>query len=167
MTSLPRKPFRPSSYSNTIGARYRAQLQKHPFALFGLPFIVTMVAGSFFLTPAAAIRYERHDKKVRRMTREEELDLGSNRRQVDMKEEYYVRHLPLSLFHSLGFLSKTKCHSSRETMIAIEHSQRWYCIDADQVTQNAAASGKRFGQLGAATCEKIAGRARWSFMNDH
>ena len=93
MTGLPRKTFRPSSYSNTVGARYRAQLQRHPFALFGLPFIVTMVAGSFFLTPATAIRYERHDRKVRRMTREEELNLGGNRRQVDMKEEYYVRHL--------------------------------------------------------------------------
>ncbi|KAL0265040.1 Cytochrome oxidase assembly [Diplodia seriata] len=48
-----------------------------------------MVAGSFFLTPATALRYERHDRKVRQMTREEELGIGQNKRKVDMKEEYY------------------------------------------------------------------------------
>ncbi|EKG19993.1 Cytochrome c oxidase assembly protein COX16 [Macrophomina phaseolina MS6] len=64
-------------------------MQKHPFLLFGLPFIATMVAGSFFLTPATALRYERHDRKIRQMTREEELGIGKDRRKVDMKEEYY------------------------------------------------------------------------------
>jgi cytochrome c oxidase assembly protein subunit 16 len=49
-----------------------------------------MVAGSFFLTPATAIRYEKHDRKVRRLTKEEELGLGKAGRRVDMKEEYYV-----------------------------------------------------------------------------
>ncbi|EON65246.1 cytochrome c oxidase assembly protein cox-16, mitochondrial [Coniosporium apollinis CBS 100218] len=89
MPTFQAKPFRPSSASNTLPARYRALLRKHPFALFGLPFIVTMVAGSFFLTPAAALRYERHDRKVRQMSKEEELGIGKDRRKVDMKEEYY------------------------------------------------------------------------------
>lgn len=48
-----------------------------------------MVAGSFFLTPATALRYERHDRKVRQMTKEEELGIGRDRRRVDMNEEYY------------------------------------------------------------------------------
>jgi len=63
---------------------------RHPFLLFGLPFIATMVAGSFFLTPATAIRYEKHDRRVRRMSKEEELGIGKAGRRVDMKEEYYV-----------------------------------------------------------------------------
>jgi hypothetical protein len=58
--------------------------------LFGLPFIATMVAGSFFLTPATAIRYEKHDRRVQRLTKEEELGIGKGGRRVDMKEEYYV-----------------------------------------------------------------------------
>lgn len=91
MPTFQAKPFRPSSASNTLPARYRALLRKHPFALFGLPFIVTIVAGSFFLTPAAALRYERHDRKVRQMSKEEELGIGKDRRKVDLKEEYYVR----------------------------------------------------------------------------
>ncbi|KAJ8069457.1 hypothetical protein OCU04_003111 [Sclerotinia nivalis] len=83
------KKFRGAADSNTFAARYRSALAKHPFALFGLPFIITMVAGSFFLTPATAIRYEKHDKRVRRLSKEEELGIGKTGRRVDMKEEYY------------------------------------------------------------------------------
>lgn len=85
------KPFKQHLGSQSKGAiLYRSAVQKHPFLLFGLPFISIMVAGSFFLTPATALRYERHDKKVRQMTQHEALSLGTNKRKVDPKEEYYV-----------------------------------------------------------------------------
>ena len=62
----------------------------HPFALFGFPFIVVMVSGSFFLTPATAIRYERHDRRVQQLNKEEALGLTKDRRRVfDINEEYY------------------------------------------------------------------------------
>ena len=48
-----------------------------------------MVAGSFFLTPATALRYERHDRKVRQLSKDEEMGLGKDRRKVDINEEYY------------------------------------------------------------------------------
>lgn len=48
-----------------------------------------MVAGSFFLTPATAVRYEKHDRRVRQVSKEEELGIGKDRRKVDMAEEYY------------------------------------------------------------------------------
>ncbi|MCJ1461316.1 Cytochrome oxidase assembly [Mycoblastus sanguinarius] len=48
-----------------------------------------MVAGSFFLTPGTALRYERHDRKVKQMSKEEELGIGKDRRRVDINEEYY------------------------------------------------------------------------------
>ncbi|KAK8164925.1 cytochrome c oxidase assembly protein COX16-domain-containing protein [Phyllosticta citrichinensis] len=83
------RKFRGSAGENVFAAKYRVLMQKHPFLLFGLPFLATMVAGSFFLTPATALRYERHDRKVRTMSKEEELGLGQERRRVDMKEEYY------------------------------------------------------------------------------
>ena len=86
------KPFIKSSAANanSFAARYRGSLNKHPFLLFGLPFITTMVAGSFFLTPATALRYERHDRKVKQVSREEAMGLGKDRRKIDMREEYYV-----------------------------------------------------------------------------
>jgi cytochrome c oxidase assembly protein subunit 16 len=90
MPVFPSKRFRPNSYSNTIPARYRAALARHPFALFGLPFIATMVLGSFFLTPATALRYERHDRKMKQLTEGEKLGIGKDRRKVDIRDEYYV-----------------------------------------------------------------------------
>ena len=50
-----------------------------------------MVLGSFFLTPATALRFERHDRKTRQLTKEEEMGiLGQEKRKIDMREEYYV-----------------------------------------------------------------------------
>lgn len=84
------KKYVSAAESNTFAARYRAALAKRPFLLFGLPFMAIIVAGSFVLTPATAIRYEKHDRKVRQMSREEELGVGRDRRKVNIKDEYYV-----------------------------------------------------------------------------
>jgi cytochrome c oxidase assembly protein subunit 16 len=86
--------FQANKYPTQAATRYRAAVRRHPFLLFGLPFITLMLAGSFFLTPATALRYEKHDKKVTQMSKEEALNVGKNKRKVDMKEEYYVR-LPI------------------------------------------------------------------------
>lgn len=84
-------------------------MNKHPFLSFGLPFIAVIVAGSFVLTPATAVRYERHDRKVRQMTKEEELNVRRSARKVDMKEEYYVGILPsLSGLEEQGLMQKVQ-----------------------------------------------------------
>lgn len=64
-------------------------MAKHPFLLFGLPFMTVIIAGSFVLTPATAIRYEKYDRKVRQMSEKEEKDMGLQKRKVDMREEYF------------------------------------------------------------------------------
>lgn len=81
-----------SADANKFGVRYRALMAKHPFLLFGLPFMAVIIGGSFVLTPATAIRYERQDRKVRQMTRQEELGVGKSGRKVDIREEYYVSY---------------------------------------------------------------------------
>lgn len=87
-------PFATKSFSatlpNSLAAKYRKALTKHPFVLFGLPFITTIVAGSFLLTPATALRYERFDRKNQQITQEEKMGLTKDRRKVNMKDEYYV-----------------------------------------------------------------------------
>lgn len=90
MGVFPKKKYVSSADSNTIAARYRALLAKRPFLMFGLPFMAIIVGGSFVLTPATAIRYERHDRKVRQMSKEEELGVGKQGRRVDIRDEYYV-----------------------------------------------------------------------------
>merc|ERR1711977_169214 len=82
--------FQSKSFKKELyGSTYRRLVNKYPFWLFGFPFIGIMVAGSFFLTPATALRYERHDNKVKHVSHEEALNVGKNKRRVDMKEEYY------------------------------------------------------------------------------
>lgn len=95
-----------SSLGERIGETYRARLPKHPFLLFGLPFVMIIVAGSFALTPAAALRYERYDRKVQQLSQEEAMNLGlrgpdgeegirrNPRRRIigDEREEYYVSY---------------------------------------------------------------------------
>ena len=85
------KKYRGSADAGTFAAKYRAMMAKRPFLLFGLPFMSVIVAGSFVLTPATAVRYEKHDRRVRQMTKEEELGIGKSGRRVNMKDEYYVR----------------------------------------------------------------------------
>ena len=92
-------PFSSKSFSatlpNSIAARYRKALNKHPFLLFGLPFCATFVGCSFLLTPATALRYERYDRKNQQISHEEAMGLGQNRRKVNMKDEYYVSGPPM------------------------------------------------------------------------
>lgn len=109
-----------SSLGEKLGAVYRARLPRHPFLLFGLPFITVIVAASFALTPAAALRYERYDRKVQQMSKEEAFNLGlkgpdgeegikrNPRRRVigDEREEYYVRHPMLASVHFLGLVGR-------------------------------------------------------------
>ena len=96
MAVFPNKKFRGSGETNTFAAKYRALMAKRPFLLFGLPFMSIIVAGSFVLTPATAVRYEKHDRRVRQMTRDEELGVGKAGRKVNMKDEYYVSFLSAS-----------------------------------------------------------------------
>lgn len=92
MTVFQSKKFRGASDANTFAAKYRATMAKRPFLLFGLPFMAVMVAGSFVLTPATAVRYEKHDRRVRQLTKDEELGVGKSGRKVNLKDEYYVSY---------------------------------------------------------------------------
>lgn len=104
MGTFQNKTFRSSADASKIGMKYRALMAKHPFLAFGLPFMAVIVAGSFVLTPATAIRYEKHDRRVRQMTKEEELNVRRGARKVDMKEEYYVSFLDHFAFFMVAFL---------------------------------------------------------------
>ncbi|SPO00189.1 probable cytochrome c oxidase-assembly factor cox-16, mitochondrial precursor [Cephalotrichum gorgonifer] len=88
MAVFPSKKFQSTADLNSAGARYRSAIARRPFLFFGLPFLATIVAGSFVLTPATAIRYEKHDRKVKQLSKEQELDVRKNPRKVDWREEY-------------------------------------------------------------------------------
>lgn len=80
MPTFQSNTFRSSKTTNVIGDRiaasYRKHLARHPFALFGLPFIAVMLGASFLLTPATALRYEHHDRKNKELSHAEAMELG-------------------------------------------------------------------------------------------
>jgi hypothetical protein len=80
MPTFQSNPFRSSKAGDTlsdrIAASYRKKLARHPFALFGLPFLAMVVSASFLLTPATALRYEKHDRKNRELSHTEAMELG-------------------------------------------------------------------------------------------
>ncbi|KEZ39397.1 hypothetical protein SAPIO_CDS10104 [Scedosporium apiospermum] len=82
------KKYRSAADLNSGAAKYRRAIAKHPFLTFGLPFLTIIIAGSFVLTRATAIRYEKHDRRVKQMTRDEELNVRKNPRKVDWRDEY-------------------------------------------------------------------------------
>ena len=116
------KKYRSASYAGTVTGRYRAALTQHPFLMFGLPFISMMVLGSFLLTPATALRFEKHDRKVKTLSKEDELGLGQNRRKVDIKDEYYVRQF---VYICAPFLERITKSSSPLQRLAAKDLEDW------------------------------------------
>lgn len=123
MGVFPAKKFQSTADAGKFAVRYRKLMAKHPFLLFGLPFMSVIVAGSFVLTPATAVRYEKHDRRVRQMTKEEALGVGSSRRKVNMKDEYYVSNL------------RNQCVLSFSTLCLYTFSQRLAAKDLDDWEQ--------------------------------
>jgi cytochrome c oxidase assembly protein subunit 16 len=84
---FPRQKHAPSKTAKA----YQASVAKHPFLMFGLPFIAMVVAGSFILSPITAQRYDVDDRKRRFDNKQEKFDTtGLKRRKFDATEEYYV-----------------------------------------------------------------------------
>jgi cytochrome c oxidase assembly protein subunit 16 len=67
-----------------------AQVRRHPFILFGLPFLSLVVASSFALQAFTQTRYDYDGQKVQTLSQAEALGMDKNRKRVDIREEYYV-----------------------------------------------------------------------------
>ena len=81
MPTFQSNPFRssraqPNTLADRIAASYRKKLATRPFLFFGLPFITLVISASFLLTPATALRYEKHDRKNQTLTHAEAISQG-------------------------------------------------------------------------------------------
>lgn len=54
-----------------------------------MPFILTIVGGSFAMAQFTSVRYESHDRKVSQVTKEGKLKLDKDRHKVSLQEEYF------------------------------------------------------------------------------
>lgn len=93
MVTLGSKPFRGRSeqaaYDRTFAGRYQQLLKKNHFLYFGLPFLLSIVAGSIYLQKFTAVKWEKYDEKYQQLGEEEMLSLIENKRPVDKKNDYY------------------------------------------------------------------------------
>jgi hypothetical protein len=154
MPVFPSNPFRSSNPSSSLGERignaYRRHLAHHPFLLFGLPFMSIIVLSSFLLTPAAALRYERHDRKNRAVTDHEAMQLGLK---GGVAGDGGINYNPRRRVVTKGGTT--------------ERDEYYVCYDAAQEVRHAdvgidlrtEAYGERPGQLGAKAGRKMEGRA--------
>lgn len=72
-------------------ARLTPRVRRHPVLLFGMPFVLTIVAGSYGLSTLTQTRFDYNASKVQSVSKEEELGMRKDRRRIDIREEYYVR----------------------------------------------------------------------------
>ncbi|KAG0263280.1 Cytochrome oxidase assembly [Linnemannia exigua] len=74
----------------TPADKFAQSIKRKPVLLFGLPFLLTIVAGSFALSELTATKYNVHDNRTKAMTKEEGLKLSAkSRRKLDLQEEYW------------------------------------------------------------------------------
>lgn len=77
------------AYDKTFAGKYQKLLRKNHFFYFGLPFMLSIVAGSIYLQKFTAIKWEKFDEKYQQVNEEEMLSLIENKRSVDKKNDYY------------------------------------------------------------------------------
>ena len=93
MPTFSSKPLGRKSVSSawTLMSKLSPQVRKHPVLLFGVPFVMTIVGGSYGLSQLTQTRYDYNATKVQTLSKEEELGMRKDRRKIDLREEYYVR----------------------------------------------------------------------------
>lgn len=93
MVYLGDRPFRgkreQAAYEKSFAGRYNRLLRKNHFLFFGLPFMLSIVAGSIYLQKFTALKWEKYDEKYRQVGEEEMLSLIDKKRAVDKKDDYY------------------------------------------------------------------------------
>lgn len=77
------------AYDKTLAGKYLKLVKKNHFVFFGLPFLLSIVAGSIYLQNFTAVKWERYDEKYRQLGEEEMLSVIENKRPVDKKNDYY------------------------------------------------------------------------------
>jgi len=76
-------------YDKSFAGKYQKLLRKNHFIYFGLPFLLSIFAGSLFLQKFTTIKWERYDEKYRQLNEEEMLSLIENKRPIDKMNDYY------------------------------------------------------------------------------
>lgn len=93
MVYLGERPFRgkkqQEAYDKTFAGKYLKLMRKNHFLYFGLPFMLSIVAGSFYLKRFTALKWEKFDEKYRQLNEDEMLGMIERKRTFDKRDDYY------------------------------------------------------------------------------
>jgi cytochrome c oxidase assembly protein subunit 16 len=70
-------------------SQFALLVRKHPVLLFGLPFCLLMISGSFILSEFTQTRYELRERTMKKVDEETKLRLEHNRKPLSLQEEYW------------------------------------------------------------------------------
>lgn len=122
MARFDAKPLNPSKLNRAV--------QRNP-AIFGIPFIILMVAASYGMSTFTQTRYDLHDHKVKQvcyqcyapgrlthgysqLSKAQELGLDKQRKKFDIREEYFVSgRIPRRLMRRSNQVVETQLTSRR------------------------------------------------------
>ncbi|RLV89633.1 Cytochrome c oxidase assembly protein COX16 mitochondrial [Spathaspora sp. JA1] len=76
-------------YERSFAGKYQKLIKRNSFLYFGLPFMLSIVAGSLYLQKFTAIKWERYDEKYRQLGEEEMLNMIEHKRVFDKKDDFY------------------------------------------------------------------------------
>lgn len=77
------------AYDKTFAGKYQKLLKKNHFLYFGLPFMLSIVAGSIYLQTFTAVKWEKYDAKHQQLSESEMLSLIDGKRKLDKRDDYY------------------------------------------------------------------------------
>ncbi|EAZ63216.1 Cytochrome oxidase assembly [Scheffersomyces stipitis CBS 6054] len=78
-----------AAYDKSFAGKYQKLLKKNHFFYFGLPFMLSIVAGSIYLQKFTSVKWEKYDEKYRQLNEEEMLSMIENKREFDKKKDFY------------------------------------------------------------------------------
>lgn len=77
------------AFDRTLAGKYKKLVQKNHFLFFGLPFILSIVAGSLYLQKFTSVKWERWDERHQQLSEDDMLKMISNKKSFDRKDDFY------------------------------------------------------------------------------
>ncbi|KAI8060083.1 cytochrome c oxidase assembly protein COX16-domain-containing protein [Gongronella butleri] len=85
MPTFQSKSFARESQINSLSQK----VKRHPFVLFGLPFIGIIVGASVGLSQLTQTKFDHRDMRHKKVEKEEALGIDKSKRKLSIQEEYW------------------------------------------------------------------------------
>lgn len=130
MSGFSRRPL--DSHRHPLLRLALSQIRRRPVIFFGVPFVGTLLTGSFLLSKLTQTRYDYNATRVHTLAEEERLQLDHNRKRVDLREEYFRLSQPGDLGDSFVSTRPSGTQQAPEVNTKKNRQRNWEW-DGEQV----------------------------------